>query len=93
MAASDVRTPPVSAEQLGSTGDAEGFNIFELSTNDKGEPMLKHAPLGDASPVEVRERSVSVDLWRFWMIIMVYTLPARTMHSTVWTGWRNLRRI
>lgn len=36
-------------------GDAEGFNIFELSTNDKGEPMLKHAPLGDASPVEVRE--------------------------------------
>lgn len=35
--------------------DAEGFNIFELSTNDKGEPMLKHAPLGDASPVEVRE--------------------------------------
>ena len=35
--------------------DEEGFNIFELSTNDKGEPMLKHAPLGDASPVEVRE--------------------------------------
>ena len=39
----------------GTYGDAEGFNIFELSTNDKGEPMLKHAPLGDASPVEVRE--------------------------------------
>ena len=26
-----------------------------MSTNDKGEPMLKHAPLGDAYPVEVRE--------------------------------------
>ena len=39
----------------GTYGDAEGFNIFEMSTNDKGEPMLKHAPLGDASPVEVRE--------------------------------------
>ena len=39
----------------GTYGDEEGFNIFELSTNDKGEPMLKHAPLGDASPVEVRE--------------------------------------
>ena len=49
----------------GTYGDAEGFNIFELSTNDKGEPMLKHAPLGDASPVESVKRSVSVDLWRF----------------------------
>ncbi len=26
-----------------------------MSTNANGEPMLKHAPLGDASPVEVRE--------------------------------------
>ena len=39
----------------GTYGDETGFNIFEMSTNDKGEPMLKHAPLGDASPVEVRE--------------------------------------
>ena len=33
-------------------------------------------------------RSVSAGLWRFWMITMVYTLPARTMHSIVWTGSR-----
>ncbi len=33
----------------------KALTFFELSTNDKGEPMLKHAPLGDASPVEVRE--------------------------------------
>ena len=26
-----------------------------MGVNDKGEPMLHHAPLGDASPVEVRE--------------------------------------
>ena len=39
----------------GTYGEEDSFNIFELSTNDKGEPMLKHAPLGDASPVEVRE--------------------------------------
>ena len=31
------------------------LDIFEMSTNADGEPMLKHAPLGDASPVEVRE--------------------------------------
>ena len=28
---------------------------LDVVTNDKGEPMLKHAWLGDASPVEVRE--------------------------------------
>ena len=28
----------------GTYGDETGFNIFEMSTNDKGEPMLKHAP-------------------------------------------------
>lgn len=38
----------------GTYGD-EGFNIFEMSTNKDGDPMLKHAKLGDASPVEVRE--------------------------------------
>lgn len=38
----------------GTYGD-EGFNIFEMSENSEGEPMLKHAKLGDASPVEVRE--------------------------------------
>ena len=38
----------------GTYGD-EGFNIFEMSKNKDGGEMLKHAPLGDASPVEVRE--------------------------------------
>lgn len=39
----------------GTYGEQGKFNIFEMSKNSKGEPMLKHAPLGDVSPVEVRE--------------------------------------
>lgn len=39
----------------GTYGEEDDFDIFEMSTNADGEPMLKHAPLGDASPVEVRE--------------------------------------
>lgn len=39
----------------GTYGEDDEFDIFELSTNDNGEKMLKHAALGDASPVEVRE--------------------------------------
>ena len=39
----------------GTYGEEDEFDIFEMSTNADGEPMLKHAPLGDASPVEVRE--------------------------------------
>lgn len=39
----------------GTYGEDDDFDIFEMSKNDKGEDMLKHAPLGDASPVEVRE--------------------------------------
>ena len=39
----------------GTYGEEDEFDIFVLGENDKGEPMLKHAPLGDASPVEVRE--------------------------------------
>ena len=39
----------------GTYGEDDDFDIFELSTNDDGEEMLKHKPLGDASPVEVRE--------------------------------------
>lgn len=39
----------------GTYGEDDDFDIFELGQNDKGEDMLKHAPLGDASPVEVRE--------------------------------------
>ena len=39
----------------GTYGENDDFDIFELSTNADGGEMLKHAPLGDASPVEVRE--------------------------------------
>ena len=39
----------------GTYGEDDDFDIFEMGTNDVGEPMLRHAPLGDASPVEVRE--------------------------------------
>ena len=39
----------------GSYGESDSFNIFEMSTNKDGQPMLKHMDLGDQSPVEVRE--------------------------------------
>jgi len=39
----------------GTYGEDDDFDIFEMSTNEAGEPMLRHAALGDASPVEVRE--------------------------------------
>ncbi|MCR4952365.1 MAG: extracellular solute-binding protein [Solobacterium sp.] len=39
----------------GTYGEDDDFDIFEMSTNKDGEPMLKHTWLGDASPVEVRE--------------------------------------
>ena len=39
----------------GTYGENDEFYIFELGENANGEEMLKHAPLGDASPVEVRE--------------------------------------
>ena len=39
----------------GTYGEDDEFDIFEMGTNANGEPMLQHAPLGDASPVEVRE--------------------------------------
>jgi putative aldouronate transport system substrate-binding protein len=39
----------------GTYGEDDEFDIFELGTNANGDIMLKHAPLGDASPVEVRE--------------------------------------
>ena len=39
----------------GTYGEDDEFDIFEMSTNAEGQPMLKHKPLGDASPVEVRE--------------------------------------
>ena len=39
----------------GTYGEDDDFDIFEMSKNMGGGDMLKHAPLGDASPVEVRE--------------------------------------
>ena len=39
----------------GTYGEDDEFDIFEMSTNADGGEMLKHAALGDASPVEVRE--------------------------------------
>ena len=39
----------------GTYGEDDDFDIFEMGENADGEPMLKHAWLGDASPVEVRE--------------------------------------
>ena len=39
----------------GTYCEDDDFDIFELGENEDGEKMLKHAPLGDASPVEVRE--------------------------------------
>ena len=39
----------------GTYGEDDDFDIFVLGTNSRGEKMLQHAPLGGASPVEVRE--------------------------------------
>lgn len=39
----------------GTYGEEDDFDIFVLGENENGEEMLQHAPLGDASPVEVRE--------------------------------------
>lgn len=53
----DQMYAPLQAPQnnWGTYGEDDEFDIFVMGTNDKGEPMLQHAPLGDASPVEVRE--------------------------------------
>lgn len=39
----------------GTYGEDDDFDIFVLGKNANGEDMLQHAPLGDTSPVEVRE--------------------------------------
>ena len=53
----DQMYEPIQSPQnnWGTYGEDDDFDIFEMSTNADGEPMLKHAALGDASPVEVRE--------------------------------------
>ncbi len=39
----------------GTYGEDDDFDIFVMGKNAEGGDMLQHAPLGDASPVEVRE--------------------------------------
>ena len=53
----DQMYEPIQSAQnnWGTYGEDDEFDIFEMGKNENGEPMLKHAPLGDASPVEVRE--------------------------------------
>ena len=53
----DQMYDPIQSPQnnWGTYGEDDDFDIFEMSTNADGEPMLKHTWLGDASPVEVRE--------------------------------------
>ena len=53
----DQMYDPIQSPQnnWGTYGEDDDFDIFEMSTNEAGEPMLKHKWLGDASPVEVRE--------------------------------------
>ncbi|MCD7833701.1 MAG: substrate-binding domain-containing protein [Lachnospiraceae bacterium] len=53
----DLMYEPLQSAQnnWGTYGEDDDFDIFELSTNENGEDMLKHTDLGDASPVEVRE--------------------------------------
>ena len=53
----DQMYAPLQAPQnnWGTYGEEDGFDIFVMGTNANGEPMLQHAPLGDKSPVEVRE--------------------------------------
>ncbi len=39
----------------GTYGEDDDFDIFVMGKNANGDDMLQHAPLGNASPVEVRE--------------------------------------
>jgi len=54
----DKMYDPIQSPQnnWGTYGEDDGFDIFqELGTNANGGPMLYHSPLGDWSPVEVRD--------------------------------------
>ena len=53
----DQMYDPIQSPQnnWGTYGEDDEFDIFVMGTNANGEPMLQHAPLGTASPVEVRE--------------------------------------
>lgn len=41
----------------GTYGDEDQQNIFEMSKNDAGEPMLKHLPLNGTAPGELRQKT------------------------------------
>lgn len=41
----------------GTYGDETQQNIFEMSENEKGEPMLKHLPLEGTAPGELRQKT------------------------------------
>lgn len=53
----DLMYAPLQSPQnnWGTYGEDDDFDIFVMGKNANGEDMLQHAPLGDASPVEVRE--------------------------------------
>ncbi len=53
----DQMYAPIQSPQnnWGTYGEEDDFDIFVMGTNANGGEMLQHAPLGDASPVEVRE--------------------------------------
>lgn len=53
----DQMYAPIQSAQnnWGTYGEEGTANIFEMSTNEAGEPMLKHMDLRDNSPVEIRE--------------------------------------
>ncbi len=53
----DQMYAPIQSAQnnWGTYGEEDSANIFEMSTNEQGEPMLRHMDLGDNSPVEIRE--------------------------------------
>ncbi len=53
----DQMYAPIQSPQnnWGTYGEDDDFDIFVMGKNAAGEDMLQHAPLGNASPVEVRE--------------------------------------
>lgn len=70
----------------GTYGEDDGFDIFTMGTNSNGDPMLQHAPLGDKSPVEVREaESVNGPLAILDSYYGVYvTLPDDAAYRLKW---------
>jgi putative aldouronate transport system substrate-binding protein len=76
----------------GTYGEDDEFDIFVLGKNKDGKDMLQHAPLGDASPVEVREAESVNGRWLFLIATTAFTSPVRMMLSIVLTGLRTSTR-